>query len=126
MRRLLAALALTYAVFFVFGFVMAETIKISTRVERGDPNFYVTVTLTDVVKDTRWLSVHGCYAEIDSENRVYCDVYWERESTQETRADQRQYVFPWRPVPRGKILITAAAFNQDGKVLASGRSVVIR
>lgn len=125
MRRLLLGLALTYAVFFVFGFIMAETIKITTRMERTTA-FHVMVTLPRVTPEHRWVELYACGAEITDEGDVRCAGHWDRRSLQET-SDRRQYDFALgRYVPRGTLQISAVAMDANWKVLASGQTRVIR
>lgn len=130
MRKLFAGLLITFGVFFAVGYTVAEKtekIKISTRVdEKRIIDLYVTTTLPPVTPEYRWLEVYACLAEIDAESAVRCTFQWERRSLQETRTDQRQYVFLYRFAPRGTWLILASAMDSQWKILATGRKVVIR
>ena len=124
--KALALFAIVCGCLFIYGFLVAERINISTRKEQGATPFTVVITLPNVTESYRWVSVYGCSAETDSENITRCDGNWERESTQETRMDQRQYVFPWRGTPRTLVQVSAMAFDRDGKTLASGQTKVFR
>lgn len=127
-RNILVGCIVVFGVLFVYGFIAGngrDRLKIVTREEK--PDFTVVVTLNDVTEDYRWVSLQACTAERGEENPTpYCTYYWERESTQETRPDQLQYPFRWRSVPGGLLLITAAAFDKDGKVRAADSRAVQR
>lgn len=123
MRRLLLGLLLTFCVCFAFGYTLAEQLKISTREERTQ--LTVTITLFSITPEYRWLSVYACSAEV-YEHGTFCTGDFERESTQEVRQDQRQYLFPWRHLPRGTLQITSIAFDREGKALAKGQRTVLR
>lgn len=129
MRALLAGLLVTFCAFFLLGYTWAEKtaqIKISTREDRQRPtDFYITATLPPVTAEYRWLEVYACLAEIDDAD-VRCTFAWERRSLQETRTDQRQYVFVYRLAPRGTWLILAHASDSQWQNLATGRRVVMR
>jgi hypothetical protein len=120
MKNFTAAFAIICGVLFVYGF-MAEAgkdrITVTTRDERKLST--ITVTLFDINEDYRWITVYACSAERGEESpQAFCNYFWERESTQETRVDQVQYPFEkWR-VPGGLILITAVAFDKYNKPLA--------
>ena len=124
--RALALFAILCGVLFVYGFLVAERISITTRKEQGSTPFTVVITLPSIKPEYRWISLYGCTAETDSESITRCDGNWERESTQETRVDQRQYVFPWRGTPRTLLQLSAMAFDGNGKTLASGQTRVYR
>lgn len=115
-----AIYAVICGVLFLAGLSMASRIQITTRVEKR--NVDVVITLPNVA--ATWISVYACTAEFSPDARVLCDGFWERESGQEARPDQRQYIFPWRSVPRGTIQITAMAFDNNHKTLATGQTVV--
>ncbi len=124
--RALALFAAVCGVLFIYGFLMVDAIRVSTR-EFKDTGFDVLVTLPSVTEHYRWVQVYGCAAEVTDEAEVECVGFWDRKSMQETRVDQRQYPFPWgRYVPRGKLLIVSTAYDANWQVLARGRTVVIR
>lgn len=129
MRRPILITLLIYVVFFAFGYTWAERteqIKIGVRWE-NDTRFYVTATLPYVTDDYRWLEVFICSASMDEETAVTCDPDgWASLSGKSPRVDQRQYEIPFRDAPRGTKLILAKATDQNWKVLASGRKVVLR
>ena len=120
MKNLLSACIIVLGAIFVFGFVTgerADRLRITTTDERH--NLTVTVSLFDLDDRYRWVSLHACTADRAEETlQAYCNYFWERESTQETRRDQYQYPFPWRSVPGGLLLITAIAFDKDDQPLA--------
>lgn len=120
MKRLLTAIAALLVVLTVYGFVFGEKtdrVKIQHRDDRHLST--ITITLFDVDEDYRWITVYACSAErAEDSPQAYCNYFWERESTMETRIDQKQYPFEkWR-VPGGLILITAVAFDKFNKPLA--------
>lgn len=120
LRRLLAACAIVLGVIFCVGFMLPGRDRLKIQTREDNPDFTVTVTLQDVSADYRYVSLHACTAERGEENpQAYCTYFWERESTQETRADQVQYPFKWRRVPGGLLLITAMAFDKDGQTRAA-------
>lgn len=130
MNAFLTRLSATFAVFcgvlFIYGFLMVDNIKVSTR-EFKDTGFDVLVTLPSVSPRYVWVDVYGCVADIVPDGGVQCAGAWDRTSTQQTRPDQRQYPFPWgRYVPKGTLLIISTAFDANGGVLARGRTVVMR
>lgn len=113
-------------VLFIYGFLMVDPIKITTR-EFKDTGMDVLITLPRVTPRYAWVQVAGCLADITDEADVECMGIWDRKSVQETRADQRQYPFPWgRYVPKGPLLIVATAYDSNWQVLARGRTVVLR
>jgi hypothetical protein len=125
-RNLAATFIIGCGVLFVYGFLMVDSIKISTR-EFRDTGFDVLITLPSITPQYAWLEVYGCAAEMTNEGVVQCAGAWDRASSQATRADQRQYPFPWgRYVPRGTVLIIATAYDANMAVLARGRTVVMR
>lgn len=130
MRKILAGLLLTFCVFFFVGYTVAEkteTIKLSTRTdEKRSTDFHVTATLPAITPNFRWVEVYVCAAEIDDDNNIRCTFTWDSRSLQEVRADQRQYPFTYRFVPRGPLLILAMAADSEWKLLATGRKVVLR
>lgn len=131
MRRLLLALLATYGVFFAVGYTLAERteqIKIGVRQdERRPTEYYVIVTLPAVTPEYRWLEVFMCAASMDDQMTVTCDpAGWASLSGKSPRVDQRQYEIAFRYAPRGTKLILAKAVDQQWKVLASGRKVVLR
>jgi hypothetical protein len=121
MKRLLSACAIVCGVIMLYGFIAGngrDRLKIQTREDK--PDFTITVSLPDLTPEYRYVSLHACTAERGEENpQAYCTYFWERESTQETRGDQFQYPFRWRSVPGGLLLVTAMAFDAEGKVRAS-------
>lgn len=122
--KALAVVAIVCGVLFIYGFLMVDTIKISTR-EFKDTGFDVVVTLPSVTAAYSWVQVYACAAEITDDNDIECVGFWDRKSLQETRVDQRQYPFPWgRYVPKGKLLIVSTAYDANWQVLARGRAVV--
>jgi hypothetical protein len=131
MRSFCSNLAATFAivcgVLFVYGFLMVDGIKVSTR-EFKDTGFDVLITLPSVTPRYAWVQVYGCAAEITEDGVVRCvEGGWERSSDQQTRSDQRQYPFPWgRFVPRGTLLVISTAYDVNHAVLARGRTVVMR
>lgn len=130
MKAVLAGLLVTFCVFFAVGYTVAEKteqIRITTRTDEKRPmEFYVTATLPPITPVYRWVEVYICTAEINDDAEVRCDFFWDVRSLKETRPDQRQYVFPYRFVPRTKLLILAQATDAQWKTLATGRKVVIR
>ena len=126
MRRLTCACCIVLGVIFCVGFMLPkDRLKITTREDK--PDFTITVTLQDVNEDYRWVSLYACTAERGEDSpAAYCTYFWERESTQETRADQFQYPFRWRHVPGGLLLVTAMAFDKEGKVRAANTMPVQR
>lgn len=126
MRRLCLGLVITYGVMFAVGYTAAK-IAISTRTDDKRPaEFYVTATVPAVTAEARWVEVYVCSAEIDEDSGARCDFRWERRSLQETRTDQRQYIFMYRHVPRGTLLIMAAVADANWKTLATGQRTVLR
>lgn len=131
MRKILAGLLITFSVFFAVGYTVAEKtekIKISTRTDDKRPTeYFVIATLPPVIPEHRWLDVWMCAAIIDVDAHAQCDpAGWAAGSGKAPRIDQRQYEVPFRHVPMGPKLILAEVINQDRKVLASGRKVVLR
>lgn len=130
MRTILTGLVVTFCVFFAVGYTLAEKteqIKLSTRTERSKPTeYYVTATLPPITPEFRWVEVYVCHAEITEDGSTRCTFTWDRRSLQEVRLDQHQYVFGYRFVPRGTLLILAQAADSQWKVLATGRKVVLR
>jgi hypothetical protein len=125
-RNLAATFIIFCGVLFIYGFLMVDNIRVSTR-EWPTTGFDVLVTLPSVTPRYAWVEVYGCAAEITEDGVVVCVGAWDRTSTQETRIDQRQYPFPWgRHVPKGTLLIVAHAMDANGDVLARGRTVVMR
>lgn len=113
-------------VLFIYGFLMVENIKVSTREDERHV-FSVVTTLKGVTARYAWIQVEGCAAEVLDDGEVECVGFWERKSVQETRADRSQYDFPWgRYVPGGTLLIVATAYDSNWQVLARGRAVVMR
>jgi hypothetical protein len=131
MNAFLARLSATFVIFcgvlFVYGFLIVDTIKVSTR-EFRDTGFDVLTTLPSITPRYARVQVFGCAAEITQDAVVRCiDGGWDTLSDTPIRMDVRQYPFPWgRYVPRGTILIVAAAYDFNGDVLARGRTVVMR
>jgi hypothetical protein len=124
--RLSATFCIFCGVLFIYGFLMVDSIRVSTR-EFKDTGFDVLVTLASVTPRYTWVEVYGCAAEITQDGVVVCVGAWDRTSTQQTRTDQQQYPFPWgRHVPKGTLLIVAHAMDANGDVLARGRTVVMR
>lgn len=122
MRIPLALLAIFCGLMLVLGNIgRSDRLRITTR---EDP-FTVVVSLPDVTEQYRWLSVFGCSAAV-FEHGTFCTGDYERESGQETRADQQQYPFPWRPVPRGTLLLIAVVFDANGKPVVRGQATVVR
>jgi hypothetical protein len=124
--RLSATFATFCGVLFIYGFLMVDNIRVSTR-EFKDTGFDVLVTLPSVTPRYAWVEAYGCAAEITEDGVVVCVGAWDRTSTQQTRVDQQQYQFQWgRHVPKGTLLIVAHAMDSNGDVLARGRTVVMR
>lgn len=128
MIRALAIFALLCGVLFIYGFLMADRIRITTRTAKPRPDFYVMITLPSVTPDYRWLKVFGCSAEMLEDAGVRCiPEGWDTSSMKETRIDQRQYEVPWGSrVPKGMLQVSAVVFDQEWKVLAQGQTVVFR
>lgn len=124
--RLCAVLAIVCGCLFIFGFLTADRLRITVRPIRGRPDIDVVITVFDVTPDARWLSLYGCAAELNEDGHMFCNDTWDRASLQELRIDQRQYVFPWRSVPRGWVQLSAAVKDVNGKTLAAGETRVIR
>lgn len=124
--RAIALFAALCGVLFIYGFLMVETIKISSR-EDERKVFSVVTTLKTITPRYAWIQVAACAAEVLEDGEVECVGFWDRKSVQETRADRSQYDFQWgRYVPGGKLLIVATAYDSNWQVLARGRAVVIR
>ncbi len=126
LSRLAASFIIGCGVLFVYGFLMVDTIRVSTLDDKA-MGFDVVVTLNSITPRYTWVEVYGCAAEITQDGVVVCVGAWDRTSTQQTRGDVSQYPFWWgRYVPRGTLLIIATAFDANGDVLARGRTVVMR
>lgn len=129
MRRLVAALALTFCVFFVLGYTWAEktqTIKLSIH-QDDTMRFYVIAIVPNVTEEPRWLHVFICAAEMDDTSVQCIQGGWEAMSSREPRTDRRDNTIPFgRYVPRGTKLILAELTDRESKVLATGRKVVLR
>lgn len=124
--RVIALLCIVCGCLFVYGFLVAERVKISTREDKAT-GFDVIVTLPNVTPNDRWIEVYGCAAEFIDDVGFRCTEHWERRSTQEPRVDQRQYVFPWgKYVPRGPMIIICAVFDEHRVVRLSGETRVLR
>lgn len=125
-RNIGAAFVILCGVLFIYGFLMVEPIRVSTREDERNV-FSVVTTLKNVTDRYAWIQVYGCAAEVLDDGSVECVGFWDRKSLQETRADRSQYDFPWgRYVPGGKLLIIATAYDANWQVLARGRAVVLR
>lgn len=126
LTRAIATFAIGCGVLFIYGFLMIDGIRISSR-EDERKVFNVTTTLKNVTPRHAWIQVSACAAEVLEDGDVECVGIWDRKSVQETRADRSQYDFQWgRYVPGGKLLIVATAYDSNWQVLAQGRAVVIR
>jgi hypothetical protein len=124
MKYLGAIFAIVCGVLLIAGSMgNADRLKITTREDRTQ--LTVTITVFDITPEYRWLSVYGCSAAV-YEHGTFCTGDYERESTQEVRQDQAQYVFPYRRIPRGTLQFTAIVFDQDGKRLAANQKTVLR
>lgn len=53
------------------------------------------------------------------DGRTFCSGHYERESTQELDGLRSQVYIEWRDIPYRMVLITAMAFDAEGKVLAA-------
>lgn len=126
LTRIVSLFAALCGVVFIYGFLMVDSIKVSTRSDERDV-FSVVTTLKGVTPRYAWIQVEACAAEVLEDGEVECVGFWDRKSVQETRADRSQYDFQWgRYVPGGKLLIVATAYDSNWQVLARGRAVVLR
>lgn len=127
MIKAFALLAIACGCLFVYGFLAADTaIRITTLKETKTTPFTVVVTVPNVTDQYRWIALYGCTAQSDDNSAVSCDGFWEVQSSREMRADQAQYPFPMRSVPKTMLQWTAMAFDANQKTLARGQTVVLR
>lgn len=122
--RAVAVLAIVCACLLLWGgmFDGPDKLKLSTIHE---PTLLTIVVTFPNVNDTyRFLSVHGCSAEV-MESGTYCTGDFERESSLELFGHKQELLY-WRHLPPGTMLVTAMAFDENQKVLASGTTVVFR
>ena len=120
MKNLLTACCIVLGVIFVYGFIFParpDRVRIVAFEDKHTLN--VTVTVFDVTPTDVWVSLHACTADRAESMQMYCNYFWETESTHPIRADQNQYPFLIRSVPGGLLKITAVVFDIDDKVLAS-------
>lgn len=126
MKNLAATFCIVCGLLFIYGFFLADRVRITVRDIKGRPDIDVIVTVPRVTEDARWVALFGCAAEMDDNNRIFCVDGWEFQSTHPMRPDQRQYPFLIRSAPRGWLLFIAAVTNQNGDTLASGDTRVVR
>lgn len=126
MTRALAFLAILCGCLLLFGVLSAPAAdRLGVRAFTQPRLVTVIVTLHDARWGYRWLSVHGCAAEV-GESGTFCTGLWERESTMELTGGQKQHLVDWRDLPRGTMLVTALAFGDDQRLLARGQLTVFR
>lgn len=126
MRHAIALFAIVCGALLIFGGLI-EPAEDRMRVTASNSKRLLTVALylPDVSERYRWVSVHGCSADV-GENGVFCNGFFERESSMEIIDRRKQYLFDWRDLPRGTMLITAVTFDVERKPLARGSTVVFR
>jgi hypothetical protein len=124
-KNLLVSCCIVLGVIFVYGFIAGREDRLRIQTREEQLSLVVTVTLPDVSAEYAWVSLYLCTAERGEDNpQAYCTGDWDTESTHPTRPDQMQYPFPLRSVPGGLLLVTAMAFDANGKIRAR-RSVPI-
>lgn len=127
MIRALAFFALLCGCLFIFGFLMAERVRISVRPIKGRPDVDVVVTVFNITPEMDTLFLEVCSAEMPEEGSMFCrDDGWYTNSAHPVRSDQSQYPFPLRNVPRGWLMLSAVVVDRDRKTVASGQTRVIR
>ena len=120
--RVVALLAIVCGLLFVLGGSRGDRMSVRTI---SEPTLLtVVITLNDISEKYRWLSVYGCSADV-YEHGTFCTGDFERESSQEV-SGRKQYLFAWRNLPKGTMLIRAMAFDANSKALATGQTVVFR
>lgn len=126
MTRALAFVAILCGCLLLFGVLAAPAAdRLSLRAVTQPRLVTVVVTLHDARWGYRWLSVHGCSAEV-GEAGAFCTGFWERESTMELTGGKRQHLIDWRDLPSGTMLVTALAFDERQQLLARGQLTVFR
>jgi hypothetical protein len=123
--RVIAAFAIVCGCLFIYGFLMADRIKISTRQDERKA-FYVMVTAPNVT-DARWIEVMICAAE-QTEAGVYCldEGGWDTSSKHEIHPDGRYEFSFGRYVPRGMLQVSVVISDANWKTLAYGQKRVFR
>ena len=125
--KVVALFAVVCGCLFIAGFLFTEKLKLTVREDKAT-GLSVVVTLPNVKPEDRWIELYGCSAELVDDAGFRClDDGWSRRSTQEPRADQRQYVFPWgKYVPRGPLILMAVVYDEQRSVRVSGETRVLR
>lgn len=122
-RNLLIACCLLCGVFFVFGFIRGDRMRMSYREEKRQ--FILVVSVPDITERYDTLIVQSCAAAI-TEAGVFClEDGQETSSYQAIRVDQKQYPIPFPPV-RVTTMFAAAAVDRQHTTLASDRLIVMR
>lgn len=125
MKTLLAFWAIVCGALLVFGGLIAsDSDRMRLTVQAKPRLVTVVIVLPDLDERYRWLSVHGCSAEI-AESGAFCTGDFERESSMEI-GGRMQYLLDWRDLPSGTMQVTAMAFDSNRQVLASATAVVFR
>jgi len=126
MKYVLTFWAIVAGALLVFGGLVAPAIpgRMSLRALNEPRLLTVVVNMRDADRRYRWLSVHGCSADV-GESGAFCTGDFERESSLEITG-QKQALIAWRDLPGGTMLIHAMAFDGDRQVLARATTVVFR
>ena len=123
--KILALFAILCGVLFVYGFLMADRVRITIHDIKGRPDMTVVVTVPNVT-NAHTLFLFGCTAALDENAQMFCNDAWDMSSAHPIRDDQRQYPFLLRNVPRGWLMFSAAVVDAGGKTLASGETRKVR
>lgn len=123
--RVIAALVILCGVLFIYGFLMAERVRISVH-KTSSTAIDVIVTVPNV-NEAHTLYLEACSAEMAEDGVMFCaEEGWYIRSAHPMRADQQQYPFPLRNVPRGWLMFSAAVLDFNGTTLASGETRMVR
>lgn len=126
MIRFLALLAIVCGCLFIYGFLVADRVRISVHKTQRVTDIDVIVTVPTVT-DAHTLFLEACSAEMADDGVMFCaEDGWYIRSAHPMREDQRQYAFPLRQVPRGWLMFSAAVLDFDGRTLASGETRTVR
>ena len=124
MRVALALFAILCGVILALGALDAPRDPMRLRARQEGRYLQISVVMPRAdSRSYRWLSVHLCSATLDDNGQAFCSGDFERESTMEVSGEM-QHIIEWRDVGPGTVLVTAMAFDEESKVLASQSQVL--
>lgn len=122
MARLLTACVVVIVAISVYGFIAGDKMRLSQRMDKRYTT--ISVYMPNVTREYFWLTVIACSADI-YEASADCNGYWDTTSGQEIN-NRKTISVEWRDLPRGTILVRAAAKDSSNVIKASSSLVFFR